>query len=133
MSTVTRLYTPITFFGKTYNTLSEVNKDYDRATEAINDAKNELLILIFMTEPQKFVTGDESPSEYLNRRTSELFDIIAEYSVIQYKLSLLIDKWDAAHDSKGLAIDPPDDIRESAFMSGDFVLTEKYPTINSLL
>ena len=60
-------------------------------------------------------------------------ELIEEYTITLYKLNLLLENWDSCHNEEGLAINPPNNITwKTAFLTGDFVNTVKYPNANSV-
>lgn len=87
-----------------------------------------------MTEPSKFSEKDEDPYCWLINTFNSNLELLEEYTIELYKLNLLLSNWDACHTKEGLAIDPPEGVHyDSAFLSGDFVNSIKYPDSNKSL
>jgi hypothetical protein len=133
MSQGTNLYTRIRFIDKTYNSKDEVLGDYNYVTDRIRQIKNRLLMFAMMTEPEKFKSKDESAEFYIKSNMTDLIEEYEDLVVEHYKLSMLLENWERCHNDKGLAIDPPDDIKYDHYMDGDFVYTVKCPTNKELL
>lgn len=133
MSQSTVLYTRIGFCGKTYNSLTEVQRDLDRVNEYIEKMQSDIRVLVFMTEPQKFTPSDTSVDWWLDDRLKELLSELEEQQIERFKLEKLVDEWEECHNEVGFAIDPPEQIKYNSYLDGDFVYTEAHPTRESLL
>lgn len=132
MGQSTRLYTKITFFDKCYNTKSEVERDLENAYGRLEKLKKELIILVMMTEPNKFAPKNQSPSEYLNSNAQVLIDEIGDLNIEIWKLEILLDRWEECHTKDGLGKYPPEG-EQHTYIDGTFVFTDKYPTKEALL
>lgn len=129
----TDLFCNITFNKETYNSKYEVLNRIDELKESIEYAKNHIRDLVMMTEPNKFCPEGYDTLSWLRNEVRDLMEIIEESSVELYKLDMLIENWDNCHNEKGLAIDPPEEITwKTAFLSGDFVNSIKYPKSNEI-
>lgn len=133
MSQSTRLFTTISFAGKTYNSINEVRVELQDIETRINELKSNLRVLAYMTEPNKMKPEDATVSEYLDANVNYLYTEFEDLFVKRYKLEMLLEEWDKCHNKDGLGINPPDDVKYKAFIDGDFVYTEKHPTNESLL
>lgn len=134
MGWYTELFCNITFNKETYNTKEEVLDRIDDLNRYIAVAKSELRDLVVMTEPSKFSEKDEDPYCWLINTFNSNLELLEEYTIELYKLNLLLSNWDICHTKEGLAIDPPEGIHyDSAFLSGDFVNSVKYPDSNKSL
>lgn len=132
MSQSTKLYFGMTFSGKTYNTLYEVQDDLLKVNQNIQKLKSDLRVLAYMTEPNKIKDPDMSTDAFIDNALNSIVEQLEEAIVLQYKLEMLELKWDDCH-RNGLGINPPDEIKYKSFIDGDFVYTEKHPTNESLL
>lgn len=134
MGWYTELFCNITFNKETYNTKEEVLDRIDDLNRYIATCKSELRDLVVMTEPSKFSEKDEDPYCWLINTFNSNLELLEEYTIELYKLNLLLSNWDACHTKEGLAIDPPEGVHyDSAFLSGDFVNSIKYPDSNKSL
>ena len=131
----TDLFCNISFNKKTYNSLYDVENEIDELKNAIKNAKDAIRDAVLMTEPDKMYDKEaySSPYEYLKDIYETNMEVLEEYMYDLFKLEYLRDNWNKCHDSStGLAIDPPDDVQwDSAFLSGDFIRTLKYPNDES--
>lgn len=129
MSIQTDLFCRLSFFGATYNSLSEVERRIKEASEAIQEAKSEIRDLVMMTEPQKMLSVDSGYNVYdtVIERLNQCFDTIIESNYELFKLQHLRANWYACHDKDtGLAIPLPEGIDyDAAFLEGDFVKSIK--------
>lgn len=83
-----------------------------------------------MTEPCKFFSKNEYDSGYsfIDQNFRDSIESLEEALYNKWELEILLENWDRCHNKEGLAIDPPDNINyDSAFMSGDFIKTVKFP------
>lgn len=125
----TYLVTPMYFSKETYRTKYEVEIALKNARDKINDYKNRLKNLAFMTEPKKFCPEDTySPLNWIEDELSEIFEELEWAYTDEYKLSVLYEAWDRCHDDKGNAIvpDKPLKVWDMDFCGGDFI-SEVYP------
>ena len=126
MSQSTYLYTHLTFCGKTYNNLREVEDDLTKLDEQQKRIKNRLMTLAMMTEPSKFNDSDMSNADWLENEVDTLLEDLEYVQIDLYKLEILKERWNDCHDEKGLGIDPPNGFDKS-FIDGDYVRTIKFP------
>lgn len=126
MSQSTYLYTHLTFCGKTYNNLHEVEEDLTKLDEQQKRIKNRLMTLAMMTEPSKFNDTTVSNIEWIENEVETLLEDYEYVQIDLYKLEMLKDSWDECHNENGLGIDPPEGLDRS-FIDGDYVKTVKYP------
>lgn len=117
----TTLYTDIYFNRETYNYLIDVERDLEETNNLINVIEKDLEGLALITEPKKFCEEGQDPLWFLQSKVKDNLEELNELYVKRYKLSLLIDAWEKCHNEKGLAIPAPSEIRDKAFLSGDFV------------
>ena len=129
MSVQTDLFCRISFYGATYNSLAEVERGIRESSEAIQEAKSEIMDLVMMTEPQKMMSVDSDDSVYdtVVERLNQCFDTIIEANDELFKLEHLRANWNACHDKDtGLAIPLPECIDyDASFLWGDFVKSIK--------
>lgn len=127
----TELFCNISFNKETFNNKFEVEDKIKELNEYIKTAASTIRDLVIMTEPNKmFKTTEETDvySALINEYNAQM-ELIEEYIIEKYKLSMLLDNWDNCHSKEGLAIDPPDNIEwDTAYLSGDFIKSVKYPT-----
>jgi hypothetical protein len=133
MSQSTRIFTRINFLDKTYNSKSEVERDLENVRNRLEELKSHLRVLAYMTEPNKFKDPDQSTDFFVDSNVNYLYESFEELFVEEWKLSILLDRWDDCHNIDGLGIEPDDDFRNRTFIDGDFVLTNAHPTKESLL
>ena len=133
MSVYTIHYAPIYYSCKTYNSLSEVEEDLEEVNQRIAKIHSDLRTLVFMTEPNKFKSENETADYYLDNQFEELYESLEEEFIERYKLEILKSNWNSCHNKDGLGINPPEEVYNSTYIDGDFVFTEKYPTKESLL
>ena len=130
----TELFCNISFNKETFNSKYEVQDRIEEFETYLQNAKDHLRDLLMMTEPSKFCPENYDPLIWMHNEFKDAIDSIEEYTVELYKLGLLLDNWDACHNSEGLAISPIDGISwETAFLDGDFVKTDKHPTNSDIL
>lgn len=88
-----------------------------------------------MTEPRKYCDEEtQNPYYMVVNEFQDAMNNLEEAMYDKFKLELLLDNWDDCHNKEGLAIDPPEDIHyDTAFLSGDFVKTVKYPDIKQYI
>lgn len=132
MSQSTKLYFGMTFAGKTYNTLYEVQDDLLEVNQNIQKLKSDLRVLAYMTEPNKIKDPDMPTDAFIDNALNNIVEQLEEAIILQYKLEMLELKWEDCH-RNDLGVNPPDEFKYKSFIDGDFVLTEKYPTKESLL
>ena len=133
MSQSTRIFTRINFLDKTYNSKSEVERDLENVRNRLVELKSHLRVLAYMTEPNKFKDPDQSTDFFVDSNVNYLYESFEELFVEEWKLSILLDRWDDCHNIDGLGIEPGDNFRNRTFIDGDFVLTNAHPTKESLL
>lgn len=124
------LYPQIYYSKVDYRTKWDVERAIDDIKRVIKMLEEKLLSLVMTTEPNKMMSKDEecSPSEWLlfeYRNIMEGYeDSLKGYYYELWKLELLYENWDAAHNQEGKAIHPPKGSFKhwnSAYMHGDFI------------
>lgn len=133
MSQSTRIFTRINFLDKTYNDKAEVERDLEKVRNRLAELKSNLRVLAYMTEPNKFKDPEQSTDYFVDSNVNKLYEEFEELFVEEWKLSILLDRWQECHMDNGLGVNPPDNILYTTFIDGDFVLTQKHPTKESLL
>ena len=129
----TDLFCNIEFNKETFNHKSDVENRIFEYKTYLQNVKDHLRDLYMITEPSKFCPENYDPLIWLSNEFRDAIDSIEEYTIELYKLELLLDNWDACHNSEGLAINPIDGVSwETAFLDGDFVNTVKNPNSNSI-
>lgn len=135
MSWSTELFCNIHFNRQTYNSKYDVEIQLEEVNNWIITLKDKLRDLAIMTEPRKYCDEEtENPYYFVINQFQDCMNDLEDSIVEKYKLELLLYNWDACHNKEGLAIDPPEGIHyDTAFLSGDFVKSIKYPNNKSLL
>lgn len=128
MSWCTDLFCNVTFNRETFNSRSLVEDRIDEVKSCIKSCKETLRDLVFMTEPAKFITDEQSVWSAIDNLVRDNLELLEEYTVELYKLELLLENWDNCHTPEGLAINPPEGINwKTAFLDGDFINTVENP------
>lgn len=127
------LYPEIYYSKVDYRTKEDVLREIESTKKIIAMLERKLEGLAMMTEPSKMMSKEDiedgiSPMEWVRH---EVFQILGEdYSSLRdyyyelFKLELLYDHWDAAHNENGKAVAPPKGSFKwprVAYMGGDFV------------
>lgn len=127
------LYPEIYYSKVDYRTKEDVLNEIESVKKIIAMLERKLEGLAMMTEPAKMMSKEDieegiSPMEWVRH---EVFQILSEdYSSLKdyyyelFKLELLYDHWDAAHNENGKAVAPPKGSFKwprVAYMGGDFV------------
>lgn len=127
------LYPEIYYSKVDYRTKEDVLNEIESIKKIIAMLERKLEGLAMMTEPAKMMSKEDieegiSPMEWVRH---EVFQILSEdYSSLKdyyyelFKLELLYDHWDAAHNENGKAVAPPKGSFKwprVAYMGGDFV------------
>lgn len=127
------LYPEIYYSKVDYRTKEDVLNEIESVKKIIAMLERKLEGLAMMTEPAKMMSKEDieegvSPMEWVRH---EVFQILGEdYSSLKdyyyelFKLELLYDHWDAAHNENGKAVAPPKGSFKwprVAYMGGDFV------------
>lgn len=122
MSYGTNLWCCLTFSRCTYNSRCDVERDLDDVRKILNNAKETITRLAFMTEPQKFYPGgSESVMELVAEELQYALETLEEYHCKELKLTYLLDNWDNCH-KDGKAIKPPENIDfDTAYIDGDYI------------
>lgn len=124
------LYPQIYYSKVDYRTKWDVERAIDETKKVIKMLEEKLLSLVMTTEPNKMMPKDEecSPSEWLlfeYRNIMEGYDdSLKGYYYELWKLELLLENWDGAHNKEGKAIHPPKGSFiewDRAYMHGDFI------------
>lgn len=125
----TELYTNISFNRKTYNNKFEVEDNLEEINRCIKTCQNTIRDLVLMTEPNKYFPEGLEQTTYnqLVQEYESQMELLEEYLVEQWKLTILLDRWDECHNDDGFAINPPTDINlyRDSFLWGDFVKTSE--------
>lgn len=105
------LRTNIYFSHKTYRSITEVEEDIALQESFIANAEKDLMMLITMTEPEKFWRKDEAevgetPWIWMQNQAMQAIETIKEASDELSKLMTLLYSWDECHDKEGHAIEP---------------------------
>ena len=105
------LRTNIYFSHKNYRSISEVEEDIQLQESFIANAEKDLMMLITMTEPERFWRKDEAevgetPWIWMQNQAMQAIETIKEASEELSKLRTLLYEWDECHDKEGLAIEP---------------------------
>lgn len=138
MTQGTSLFTRLYYPRETYEFKSDVENDLKKVNERIATIKSDMRVLAYMTEPNKFKDEEVATDYFIDQNVNRIFEELEELFVLRFKLEKLIDVWDESHYfddeyNMELGIEVPDDYRYKSFMSGDFVRTDKHPTMKSLL
>lgn len=110
--------------GCSFNTKSELNRKIKECEKTIEDCKNKLKNLIYMTEPKKFYNDKENIMAQIDE---DIECILSDYEESQSMLSSLYkfeEAWDETHDEKGrciLPVNPLDLKNRKEYMGGDYM------------
>lgn len=132
----TDLFCNIHFHKETYNDLYVVEDKIEEYQRLIEYCKNTLRKLAYMTEPNKFYDKEDyhDADTYIHKELFDSLECLEEYYRELFKLEYLRDNWSACHTKEGLAINPPEGINYyTAYLSGDFINSVKYPDANKIL
>lgn len=132
MSCSTELFCNITFNRETFNYKSEVEERIEEIERYSQSVRDQIRYLTMMTEPQKFCPENYDPIIWLRNEIQDSLDALEKCTIDLYKLNLLLKNWNSCHNEEGLAIEPPDVVRQNAFLKGDFVKTTKCPNANDI-
>lgn len=105
------LRTNIYFSHKNYRSISEVEEEIKLQESFIANAEKDLMMLITMTEPDRFWRKDESevgetPWIWMQNEAQRCLETIKESSEELVKLRTLLWEWSECHDEEGFAIEP---------------------------
>lgn len=128
----TELFCNITFNRETFNSKSEVEERIEEIERYSQSVRDQIRDLTMMTEPQKFCPENYDPIIWLRNEIQDSLDALEECTIDLYKLNLLLENWNSCHNEEGLAIEPPDVVRQNAFLEGDFVKTTECPNANDI-
>ena len=122
MSYETNLWCCLTFGRCTYNSKDDVERDLDDTRKILNNAKETITRLSFMTEPRKFYPeSSESVMDLVAEELQCALDTLEEYHCKELLLAYLLDNWDNCH-KDGKAIKPPENIDfDTAYIDGDYI------------
>ena len=121
------LRTNIYFSHKTYRSISEVEEEIELQESFIANAEKDLMMLITMTEPDKFWRKDEAdvgetPWIWMQNQAMNAIETIKEASDELSKLRTLLYEWKDCHDKDGNAIEPPKGSKYSdSYFWGDWI------------
>ena len=101
----TSIYTDISFNRKTYKHKSEVEEDIEELKDSIEQVKKDLLKLVYITEPRKFMSKEDLEMADVDRWLEEKFnddwEMLQNDIVELWKLEILLGEWDNCHDKAG--------------------------------
>lgn len=105
------LRTNIYFSHKNYKSITEVEEDIQLQESFIANAEKDLMMLITMTEPDKFWRKDEAevgetPWIWMQNQAMQAIETIKEATEELSKLRTLLWEWSECHDKDGTAIEP---------------------------
>lgn len=128
---------PVSFYGTIYKSKYEVEKDIEEIQEGLNEAKNGLYKLAYMTDPKLFIDKDYegSTEEWIDEHVKAIINDIGYAEVELYKLNLLLEMWDTCHTKDGKIITLPKEMLENApiwehaFGEGDWIESVNYPGV----
>lgn len=128
MGVATEMFCSITFLGKTYNYLWEVENDIRNTEKALKRAVSYLRDMTMITEPDKLFAQNNSGGsiyELLSENFERNVECIKIYISKLDRLYILRDNWKYCHDKEtGKAIPPPDNIKyNTVYLHGDYVRT----------
>lgn len=124
------LYPQIYYSKVDFKSKWDVENEIDSVKKIIKMLEDKLLSLVMTTEPNKMMPKDEesSPQEWLlfeYRNIMEGYeDSLKGYYYELWKLELLYENWNNAHNKEGKAIHPPKGSFKdwsTAYMDGDFI------------
>lgn len=124
------LYPQIYYSKVDFRSKADVEDEIESTKRIIKMLEDKLLSLVMTTEPSKMMSKDEecSPSEWLLFEYRHIMDdtecSLKDYYYELWKLELLYDNWDNAHNKEGKAVKPPkDSFKEwdQAYMTGDYI------------
>lgn len=128
------LYPEIYYSKVDYKTKEDVLEEIDLTKRIIKNLESDLMGLALMTEPQKMMSKEDieegvSPMQWVRNEVNQILDENTEASLKDYyyelfKLEMLYDHWDAAHNEDGFAVHPPKGSFKwprNAYISGDFI------------
>ena len=128
------LYPEIYYSKVGYRCKDDVFREIEDTKKVITMLEQKLLALVMTTEPQKMMPQSDidegiSPLEWLKFEYREIIgddydETLKGYYWRLFKLELLYDYWDAAHNSEGKAVSPPKGMYKwprTAYMDGDFI------------
>lgn len=123
------LYPQIYYSKVNFQSKLDVEDKIEDIKKSIRVLEARLLALVMTTEPSKMMPAEEncSPSEWLideYRNIIDGDDSLKRYYYELYKLELLRNSWDSAHNKDGLAICPPKETFrdcDSAYLDGDYI------------
>lgn len=124
------LRTNIYFSHKSYRSIIEVEEEIKLQESFIANAEKDLMMLITMTEPDRFWRKDEAevgetPWIWMQNQATQAIETIKEATEELSKLRTLLYEWSDCHTEEGLAIEPlPDDDHDShsaTYFWGDWI------------
>lgn len=124
------LYPQIYYSKVDFRSKWDVENEIDNVKRIIKMLEDKLLSLVMTTEPHKMMPQDENwtPQEWLLSEYRQIMegyeDSLKGYYYELWKLELLYDNWDNAHNKDGKAIHPPKGSFkkwDTAYIHGDFI------------
>lgn len=124
------LYPQIYYSKVDFKSKWDVEREIEDTKKVIKMLEDKLMSLVMTTEPDKMMPKDYdgSPLEWLMFSYRELMEgwdeTIKSYYYELWKLELLHENWDNAHNKDGKAVRPPKGAFkewDTAYMEGDFI------------
>lgn len=125
------LRTNIYFSHKTYRSITEVEDEIKLQESFIANAEKDLMMLVTMTEPDRFWRKDEAevgetPWIWIQNQAQQAIETIKEASEELARLRTLYYSWDECHDKDGFAIEAPKGDPCDTYFWGDWI-DSNYP------
>ena len=128
------LYPEIYYSKVDFKCKEDVEDAIISTKKVISHLENKLSSLALMTEPNKMMSKEDiengiSPLDWISYEIKDILTgdneaTLKDYYYELYKLEMLRDYWDAAHNKEGKAIAPPKGsfkYPREAYMCGDFI------------
>lgn len=128
------LYPEVYYSKVDFRNKSDVEEEIESIKKIIKSLEDKLILLAATTEPNKMMSKEDieegiSPLDWVNREVKNILDDDVEYDLKGYyfdlyRLEMLRDYWDAAHNKDGKAVAPPKGsfkYPREAYMDGDFI------------
>lgn len=128
------LYPEIYYSKVNYRSKDDVEDEIDTVKKIIKSLEDRLILLAATTEPNKMMSKEDidegiSPLDWVDREIKSILDDDSEanlkdYYFDLYRLEMLRNYWDSAHNKDGKAVAPPKGsfkYPREAYMDGDFI------------
>ena len=121
------LRTNIYFSHKSYRSITEVEEEIKLQESFIANAEKDLMMLITMTEPDKFWRKDEAevgetPWIWMQNQAMDAIETIKEATDELSKLRTLLWEWSECHNEEGFAIEPHEGTGyDKSYFWGDWI------------